>query len=191
MPGLYPLHQPAVHLTDGTLEQPFATWLPDLSAGILDSMTGAGYGGVNLSTPTGIADLGAGFITLPVDTDVVAIPRLVTQDTANDGLEFDQEGVWTANVIFSLSHDEVNNSREFIVRTFNVTESTAGPSAPIGIGRNNGVTTFSASLLVEISADAAGDLFVIQVGGGDAIASVTVEYAEFNVTHNSVFMGIL
>lgn len=152
---------------------------------------GAGYGGVLLNTPTGIADLGAGFIGVPYDSTSIASPVLITQDTANNGIIFLTEGVWSVNVLIALSHDEQNSTREFNIRLRNVTTATTDFIIPIGIGRDIGVTNWSATLLVEVTAAQEGDLYTIEIGGGDAVASVTVKASSFTATHSSEFQGVL
>jgi hypothetical protein len=148
-----------------------------------------GYGGVVLSVPTGIPNLGIGFEVLPADAAVVTSPVTVTQDFANDGIRFSQEGVWNINIGFSLTHNESNSGRETTVQLYNATEATGGNGVPMPIARNQPGTYFSGTLMVEVTAADEGDLYQIRVGGGDSITAVTVEGYEFSATHVSQFVG--
>lgn len=176
-------------LTNLTVGDPHTQYT--LKTAALDAFVGAGYGGVFLNTPTGIADLGLGFVEVPYNTGSISAPRLITQDTANNGIIFLTEGIWSINVLLTLSHDEQNSSRQFDVRLQNATVGSTAYITPIGIGRNVGVTNWSTTILAEVSAASEGDLFIIEIGGGNAVTNVTVEGASLTATHSSEFKGIL
>ncbi len=153
----------------------------------------AGYGGITQETPTGIGDIGGGILnweTLVADTISTAVPRGVDQLLATNALSLNAAGVWSVSVSFSISHNEVNSSRQFSIRIFDITSASAGKATLIGIGRNSGVTTFATTFLLDITPGQTGDDWRIEVGGtADNITGVDENSYAFNANLVSEFRG--
>lgn len=142
----------------------------------------ASYGGISLSTPTPIADLGAGYITLPADEVAVSAPVGVVQSTANNSLAFASPGVYNMSINLGLEHDELNQGRIFRIQVYNTTKAISGRSIAVGTGRNTSATNAGFSALVEVGPGNLGDEFVVRVGGGDAYSLVIVEGYGYDVS---------
>ena len=155
----------------------------------LNVWVAAGYGEVNLATPTALPDIGIGWTTLLFDTNSLAAPRNVTQDAANNGLRFDIEGVFLANINFTLVHNEDNAGREIEVRIYNATKAVGGVGTSIGIARNQPATNFSAAIMAEIPASEVGDLINIQIGNGDTLLAVQLVSCAFSAHSVSEYRG--
>ena len=149
----------------------------------------AAYGGIRQSTPVALPDIGAGWTTLTADSLSIATPRGVTQNLANNSLSFGYEGVWKVGVSFSISHDEAQGSRSTRIRVYNLTQATGGAETVIGVGRNTDATTFSAEILFEVSGPQVGNEFVVQLGGGETLSSVTENSFGFSLTMVGEFRG--
>jgi hypothetical protein len=162
-----------------------------LETAVINNFVSAAYGGIDQSTPVGIADLGIGYVTMPADAAAVSAPRGITQDFANNGIRFDIEGIFTVGITLAIAHNEVNAGRAFRVRLYNVDTATGGSGTLVGTGRNTSVTNFGTSILAEVPLAVVGDLFVVQVGGGDAYTTVEVESYSFDASHVSEFKGNL
>ena len=149
----------------------------------------AGYGAISLATPTLMGTIGAGFNTVPMDSENISDPRNVTHDLASEGLHIDDEGIWRITAMLSLSHDELNAGRTIFVRLWNETEAVALVTIPVGIGRNIGVTTWTGTFLVEFPAALVGDTIQLQIGGGNVVLATTAEFASLNCNNCGEFRG--
>jgi hypothetical protein len=149
----------------------------------------AAYGGIRQSTPVALPDIGAGWTTLTADTDSVAVPRAVTQNTANNSLAVNYNGVWLANIGFSISHNEAQAGRTILGRLYNLTQATGGAETVVGIARNTDATIFSTTSLIELAEDLIGDEYVVQIGGGDTLLTVTENSFSFSLTMVGEFRG--
>ena len=171
---------------DGTTWQ----WLAPMSF-IAANFVYAGYGGIRQGTP-GVAgaDIGAVYQTITsFDVGAVATPLHVTQNVAGDGLGFLLPGVWQVTVGLAFAHNSDNAGRTTFVRIYNSTTAQGGAGATVATGRNAEATNFSVSMLVDVSADDLGDLFQIQIGGGDVYTAVEWDVASFSVNHVSPGAG--
>ncbi len=155
----------------------------------LNINTQAGYGGVTQTPAVGIPDLGIWFDVLPANAGVISVPRFLTQDFANDGLVLDIEGIWNVSISFSLVHNESNSGRQIVVQLYNSTTATVVGDVVLPIARNQPGTYFSVSILAEVANANIGDLFVVRVGGGDAVTAVTLQRYTFSANHVSEWKG--
>jgi hypothetical protein len=146
-----------------------------------------GYGGIRQSVPIASPDLDATFQVIPADAAVVTIPANVIQDTANNGLNLLLEGVWQVNILISFAHVESQQGRAIQFQIYNATTGAPGGKTTVPIARNQPGTFLSAGVLMEVSDIAAGDLFQIRVGGGDAVTGITMNSYQFSVSHVSEF----
>lgn len=141
-----------------------------------------GYGGIRLSTPTAFPDLGADWQTLIADAGTLSAPYGVTQDFANNAIIFERPGVWNVSITASITHDEVNNSRQTSARIYNTITGGATGALILGVGRNTSATNIAATVLAEIPEAAVGQPFVTQLGGGDVFSAVTLTGYAFNAS---------
>ena len=125
----------------------------------------AAYGGIRQAADVVLPDIGIGWTTLLAELPSLTTSRGITQDFANNGIRFNTEGVFSIGVTFAISHNESNASRTINVRIFNSTLGTGADASEIGIARNQPITNYSATLLVDIDTAILGDLFQIQIGG--------------------------
>jgi len=106
--------------------------------------------------------------TLPIDTLEPAVQRGMVTDLVNDTISFKVDGVWRLSVSFNVENiTELNASRTFNVRPYNVTQATAGPPIVVPVSRNQGDIYFITTVLLDNLLE--GDVYRIEVGGGDAI----------------------
>jgi len=158
----------------------FIRSITDLEPWILNLVVAA-YGGIRLSAPVALPDIGAGWQTLPADELTVTVPRFVTPDLATDSLSLDKDSVWQVSIFFSITHNEAQGSRNFQIRLFNLDTGLGGAATIIGVGRNTDVTTFAFNTITETATN--GDRLVIQIGNGSAISAVTLDSYTFNVVN--------
>ena len=152
----------------------------------LNVFVATGYGGIKQTvSPLALPDLGAGFEVVPADAGVVTAPRGVTQDFASDGIAVNLEGVWTANIIVSLEHNEDQGGRSIEVHIYDLTTDTPGLGTSVPIGRNSPGTLISVSLMVEIAPADIGNVFQIRIGGGDIVTAVELLTYQFSISHAS------
>lgn len=149
----------------------------------------AAYGGINQSVPVGLPDLGIGWTTLLANNDILATPRGITQDSAQNGIIFNITGVFSVAVSFTITHTEDQGGREIEIRLYNATKAVGTESTTIGIGRNQSATNFSTTILTEIPSSELGDLWQAQIGNGDAITTVEEVSFAFSAIHVSEYGG--
>jgi hypothetical protein len=153
---------------------------------IADNLVAAGYGEISLAADTPMADLGAGWETVPFDTTSISTPKGVTYNLANNSLSLNANSVWQANINVTLTFTEVNAGRVMGVRLFNVTQGTGSLGTESFVGRNTAGHTLTYSLLLETTT--AGDEIQIQVSGlTDTFANVTAIGAGFGVNNVGPF----
>lgn len=127
-----------------------------------------GFGEMTLTSPNaGFPDLGAGWT--PVTYSTSGFDQNTTLNPAQGTVSFDREGTWELQFSFSIDHVQENSGRITNMRAFNVTESIGGSSTPIGIGRNVEVTNGTATVWLVVATDDVGDLFRVELGGGDTV----------------------
>ena len=151
-------------------------WVPIFDAITVASIfNSAAYGSMVLTSPASGSDIPVGsFITI-TQFDTVNIPgRGITLDASADTVSFEFEGVYRVSLMFAIEHNELNSSRQFELRLFNVNDASGLSSTVIGIGRNVGVTNFTASFLVNISVSDVDDVYRVEVGNADTVISSVV-----------------
>lgn len=149
------------------------------------------YGGLRLSAPAAFSNINATWKTIDVfDSISFQEPVHVTQDLAGSALAADSAGVYEFTFNISLTHDESNSGRTIYLRVYNTTKDVAtGVLFPVAIGRNQPGTNISYSVPVEASSEFSGDLFTLQLGNGDTLASVTFQAVEYYVKSIGEFRG--
>ena len=151
-----------------------ATWCPT-------SGPFKGYGSVSQTIAPFAATLGAGYTVLLSDQSDLNTPVAVIQDAVNNGLIFEQAGVWSITSTFTIGHDSANDGRTFNVEIYNSTDAVSSNGTTVGVGRNVEYTNYSASMLVDVPESAVGDLFQIRIGGtADTFITVTQVSYTFN-----------
>ena len=151
---------------------------PDTSLDLAFIPRGIGqnvHGGMNLAAPPA-ADADIGISWSPVDMfDNIYLPGFgITFDTVAGSFAFDSTGVYVLSLQASLSHNSDNAGRTTNIRMFDITSAVPlGTVFPIGIGRNVTDTTISLSLAFVIAFADIGDLFRIEIGGGDTLTAVS------------------
>ena len=155
------------------IKTPTGQWIP-LRRNVVQ------YGGVRLDTPTALSNIVAStYQAVPFDAGALNTPRGISQDFANNGIRFTVAGVYRLSVYFVLTHDiSTSAARYFDVRLYNNTDAVVEGITQTGVGRNDEVTTFMVSLLVEIGDTDLGDLYQLEIGNASAtISTVTCERA--------------
>jgi hypothetical protein len=155
----------------------------------LDVFVQKGYGGIRQTGTPSLSDMGASFQIVPANAELIATPLNVTQDHANDGIKFNKAGVWSTNVIISLSHNEDNAGRTFEIQLYNATDSVEIGAISVPVARNQPGTFISTTFMSEISASAKDDLLQIRIGNGDTFTSVVLKAYQFSANHISGFVG--
>ena len=131
-----------------------------------------GYGGVTSATPTALLNIGIGWRPLEADAVVLSQPVNLEQVVAQNAIRPMVAGIWMVNITFSISHNELNASRETGVRVYDIDAATGSDAFIVGVGRNTDATTFGFSQLFEIATP--GESFRVEVGGGDPLTSVVL-----------------
>jgi hypothetical protein len=150
---------------------------------VLPTLVIAGYGGMDLATPTAISLTGGGWVTVPFDAEEPAVPKGVTVNLGNETLTVDTAGLWRVNIGFNIEgHNEVaSGGRTIFMRLYDVTAGTPGTSYPIGIGRNTADTDVNLGGLFQIAI--AGNSIRLEIGGGDDVTGGTLVTANFQLNH--------
>lgn len=153
----------------------------------------AGYGGIAVSSLTNLGTIDSTFQNITgYDVDLIATPRLVTYDKANDGIIVDAEGVWEFSLRATISFDSTNAGREIKLRTFNATTSTAGLEFTFFAGRNQDGINLIETIALEISSSGVGDLIQLQIGSTtDTFTNSDIINATYQVKHISELKGEL
>lgn len=159
-----------------------------LETSALATFTSAGYGGVGVDAPIGMANITASFQTLTgFDIALLSNPKGITQDFPNDGLRFAVQGVWQVSVKVSLTFIEENAGRQIQLRVWNGTDGT--PSAVTFnyfVGRNQAGANLAFTLNFDYPAPDVGDLIQLQVASSsDTFTGVTNIGTVFQANHVS------
>ena len=159
---------------------------------IRDSVVIASYGGIRLAAETAMADLGAGWETVPFDTQTLSSPIRVQQNPTTNSIVLASTGAWTINVDMTLEHNESNAGREMLIRLYNLTDDVAlSNGTTVFVARNQPGSNISATILADIT-DAVGKDIVVQLSGGTAsFTLVNVVDDSFFVTNNSPVAGLI
>ena len=142
----------------------------------------AGYGG-GVQVANLAYDIPAlTYITLPIDTLVPAVQRGMVTDLVNDTISFKVEGVWRLSVSFNIENiTELNASRTFSVRPYNVTQGIPDAPVVVPVSRNQGDIYFITTVLLDNLVQ--GDEYRIEIGGGDAISGGTLIEAQIQANN--------
>ena len=138
---------------------------------------------------TPLPDLTLTWVTLVADSVAVASPRGVTQSIANNTLAFNNEGVWSVSIGYSLTHNESNQARTIDLRLFNVTKGIGGLATVVGIGRNTDVTSGSSTVFADIPSGEVGDEWRVEVQSPDVVIDVFENSFNFAGSLVSEFRG--
>ncbi|GAG21606.1 unnamed protein product, partial [marine sediment metagenome] len=116
----------------------------------------SGYAGLYAVDITGLSDVIPATwttITYP-DTISAAGPRGATVNLTNDSVAFNIPSEWQVSITFNTTFNELNASRRFELRMFNITKAEAvAVDWVIGVGRNTDATNFSTTLIFNIDSD--------------------------------------
>ena len=124
----------------------------------------AGYGGIGLNAETALDNIDETPQIMPFDVELIANPRGVGYGLANNGLIFEEVGVWRMNAKVSLTFLELNAGRRMTLRLFDINKGTdVGPSFNFAIGRNTDGVNLNFNLLVTIPEVLVGDTLVLRV----------------------------
>lgn len=140
-----------------------------------NNLTFYGLGGMDLSTPTAGADIGAGWNDVLLDTTTVDGPG-VDMDPATGRWQYTLEGFWDVRVQIFLSHNSSNSGRTTYIRLWDtVSLAPLGNSVPVGVARNAEDTSIIVTVRIPVSDTALLNPILLQIGGGDAITAVTYQ----------------
>lgn len=143
----------------------------------------AAYGGMSVSAQISFFDLGATWQKLNIFDQETATTRGITFDLANDTFSVDNSGVYMVNISAVFEHNELNAGRTTYIRLFNETSSTGRSGILVATALNVGGTLINISNIVEIEADAVGDIFSIEIGNGDTYSSVIWNMLNLNINN--------
>lgn len=162
-----------------------------LSLSIVDEIASIvkGYGGIKQTGTPGISNLGSGFQVVPADAGLITTPIEVTQDFINDGIIVEKSGVWSVNIIISLSHNEDIAVRTIEIQLYNDNDAAEINAIRIPIARNQLRTFISLAIMVEIPESAKNDLLQIRIGNGSTVTSVILQAYQFSANYISEFNG--
>ncbi len=150
-------------------------WFLSLFTKVEEKVT-AGYGGAFQNTDA-LFDVPA---TPNYNTMIVDTLRPVNQlgfsvDLGAETFTFTSQGVWKVNISFNLSGiNELNQSRTFIARIYNVTDSVQAAFVSVPVSRNQGDVWFTAPITMDVIPSNVNKTFRVELGGGDAIAGGTL-----------------
>lgn len=167
---------------------------------MLDNYVAAGYGGIGQDAATNpLPDIGAGAWIDFTGFDIPLVaPKAVSYDFANDGLQFNEEGIWYVSIKLALQHNELNAGRQIALRFDNRTTNTPGTvEFRYGVGRNTDVTNITLGVFFEVEnaavvtgvAQALGDTIGLEIGGGSAFSLIDCIGAIYEVHHISEYKG--
>lgn len=147
----------------------------------IENFAFAAYGGLRLSTATAGDNIEATWDTVDqFDQLIFSTPKEIVQSLTNNSLAFSLPGVYNLSITLSISHNEDTGGRETGLRLYNITDSVAGPTTIIPIGRNQPGTLIGISTPFEILAADVGKEYVVQVGGFDSLTSVIYNSASYS-----------
>ncbi len=143
----------------------------------------AGYGSIGLSAPAALPNLGAGWETIPFDTERIT-PRNVTYDVVNNSLTPAITGMWQLSLYVTLTFAEAQGGRSLDYRLYNVDADIAVRSVAAYVARNTEGYTYAVSTLFNVEPPAIGQTLELQVSGGtDTFTGVSVQNAVWDIVH--------
>ena len=170
-----------------------AGYIIDIIQALIDDYQYVAYGGLYIDTPpVAFADIDATWDDLDIfDSPSFATPKHITQSLVNNSLAINKVGVYefTLNLVFS--HDEDNAGRTTYIRLYNLTDAAAtSVLIPVFIARNQPGTNFSYSFPFELT-DALDENkeLILQIGGGDDVASISFDTAEYYIKSIGEYRG--
>ena len=151
---------------------------------LIIQMSVAGYGGATQEANISFDIPVTTYITVPFDTKIFpTTERGFIVDLAAETFKFTVKGAWAVNVTFNLENiTELNSSRTFNIRLFNVTDATAGKTSVVPVSRNQGDVLVAITFLVNIDATLVNKNFRLEVGGFDAVAGGDLVNASVSAT---------
>jgi len=161
-------------------------WIFNLYTHVKQSVK-AGYGGARQ-----IADVAfdvpasPSYITMVIDTLRPVKQLGFSVDLVNETFSFTEAGVWSTVISFNLEGiAELNQSRTFRARIYNVTDAVEVNYASVPVSRNQGDVFFSATLIADITDADINKILRIEMGGADAISNGTLINASIAVNRVS------
>lgn len=134
-----------------------------------------GTGAMSLSAPIAGPNITATYQTITQFDQQDQIVRGLTYDLVAGTIQINYPGTWAHTIFLSIEHDEQNFGRSFFLRIFNQTQGIPSPGSilRVGVGRNQNVTATTIPISKHYIDDAnLGDVFRLEIGGGDTFASV-------------------
>lgn len=146
-----------------------------LLAKTVQELTRSGYGGGVQFADIPFA-IGAGAVTLPIDTVLPIQPKNVTVDLVGSTIAVNVAGVWRISYGLSMSGISVSGStRVYFVGLFNITKGVfISNTEAVPLPPNVTDNAYSTSGLFDIPEADVGDLLEVQVGFGSVISGTLV-----------------
>lgn len=146
------------------------------------------YGQLSVDTPNAFPDLSTTWQTVTSFDESSGVN--LQADHVTDTVVFERAGTYWVTLSGVIEHNESNAGREFYIRMVNVADpplTVDQPGVPIATGRNQPSTSFSRSLLVQITdADvAAGDTYGVQIRSTDVYTGVIIDAMNLVITNLS------
>ena len=141
------------------------------------------YGSVRINAEVLLPDYLAGqWYPLDFYTVQGAVPHNLSLNLDGTFI-FELEGAYSLTLSGLFIHAKSNNDRDIGIRLFNVTQGAPGTGV-FGIdtiAQSRG-TNLSITTLFDISQTVVGDVFIVEMGGGDEYTSVAWESLIFTIT---------
>ncbi len=150
----------------------------------------AAYGGLVISQQRPFPDLGAGWEPITAyDASLIEPPKGIFVDQANGTLAVENPGVYllTATVIFD--HNETQQGRLTNLRLFDPFNAETGASFRVPTGRNTVATQISLAAPINFDENAVGNVFRLELGGGDTYTTVEMNSVLFGLSGVGEYRG--
>jgi hypothetical protein len=153
----------------------------------------AGYGGIGLDAITPLSDINTTRQVLPFDVELIAEPRFVGYDLANNAMSVEEVGIWRMNAKVALEFTELNAGRRLAMQLYDLTAAAdVGPVFNFAVGRNMDGINLNFNLLVEIPDVVVGNQLQLRVFSvADTFSSVSAIGSIWDMNHVSEFKGDL
>ncbi len=142
----------------------------------LSTSVRAGYGGARQDVDIAFdVPASPSYITMVIDTLRPVNQLGFSVDLVNETFSYTEAGVWSTTISFNIEGiSELNQSRTFRARIYNVTDAVEVAFAVVPVSRNQGDIWFSVTLISDIIAADVNKVLRIELGGGDAISNGTL-----------------
>jgi hypothetical protein len=158
---------------------------------VIDNFSVPGYGGLYLSTPAAMLDLGATWQKITVfDAVLFSPPDAVIQNLANESLAITEAGVWVISINFNMQYSSSGVKRETYFRIYNETDGTPiGSIFQMAIASGSEGASFSVSLPIQLSDAQENKEVILQIGNGSTITGIQANNLSFALHHVSAYAG--